>query len=357
MIHEPTRRPGTHEAGAKCYRALRRSLVVLSCLLKAFSLIRAQGPAASTGASTPEYAIIDTDIGGDIDDAYAVALALQSPEITLLGVTTTYLDPPLQARLVRRMLIAVGREDIPVATGIQMRHPDGKLSQARYADGGPAGEKYPSAVDFILDQIRNHPGEVTLIGIGPLTDFAAAMDRDRASFLKVKRVVIMGGSICRGYNLNNSYLVKNTPDPEYNIASDVPAAQKLFTSGVPLYVMPLDSTQIKMEEIRRAELFTAGTPLTDALTLLTEEWSGGMPHAPTLYDAMAVAYSANAAVCPVKPMHLRVDEHGATVVENGTPNAYVCLHSDTDQFFDYFMPRILGPIRSSAIRAVTTGAR
>jgi inosine-uridine nucleoside N-ribohydrolase len=317
----------------------------------------------SVGDSTSDFVIIDTDIGGDIDDAYAVALALQSPEIKLLGVATTYLDPTLQARLVRRLLIDVGRADVMVATGIQMRHPAGKLTQARYAEGGPDGESYPSAVDFILGQIRSHPGKITLIGIGPLTDLGAAMDRDMATFSKVKRVIIMGGSIYRGYNLrhagdtnlNDSYMVNNTPDPEYNIAADVPAAQRLFTSGVPLYVMPLDSTQIKMEELRRAEVFTAGTPLTDALTLLTEEWSGGTPHTPTLFDAMAVAYAVNPAICPVAPMGIRVDEHGSTVVENGAPNAYVCLHSDTDQFFDFLMPRILGPTRPSAGPVGATG--
>jgi len=362
MIERPSSPPSACGGGAKCIGLLIRALVVLSFVFSACALIRAQASAAGKGDSAPDLMIIDTDIGGDIDDAYAVALALQSPEIKLLGVTTTYLDPMLQARLVRRMLIAVGRGDVTVATGIQMRHPAAKLTQAQYAEGGPDGESYPSAVDFILDQIRSHPGEVTLVGIGPMTDLAAAIDRDMATFRKVKRVIIMGGSIYRGYNLthardtnlDNSYMVNNTPDPEYNIASDITAAQKLFTSGVPLYVMPLDSTQIKMEELRRAEVFTAGTSLTDALTLLTMEWSGGTPHAPTLFDAMTVAYAVNPAICPVTPMDIRVDEHGLTVAENGAPNANVCLHSDSDQFFDFFMPRILGPARSTAGLLETT---
>jgi purine nucleosidase len=124
---------------------------------------------------------------------------------------------------------------------------------------------------------------------------------------------------------------------------DAQAAQELFTSVVPLYVMPLDSTQIKLEELRRAEISAAGTPMTDAITLLTEEWSGGLPRAPTLYDAMAVAFALDPGLCPTTPMNLRVDADGATKVEQGAPNTNVCLRSDPDQFFKFFMPRILGP--------------
>jgi purine nucleosidase len=160
--------------------------------------------------------------------------------------------------------------------------------------------------------------------------------------------VIMGGSVYRGYNPANTYLINNTPSLEYNIAMDPGAAQKLFTSGVPLYVMPTDSTQIKLEELRRGEIFSAGTLMTDAITLLTEEWSHGLQATPTLNDAVAVAYVLNPDLCPVVPMNLRVDAAGATKVEPGAPNASVCLHSDSDQFFGFVMPRILKPTQQKA---------
>src|SRR4029077_6442492 len=100
------------------------------------------------------------------------------------------------------------------------------------------------AVDFLLEQIRQNPGSIKLVAIGPLTNVGAAIDRDPATFKKVSRVVIMGGSIRKGYD-DLGYTADRGPQPEYNIYSDVAAAQKLFTSGVPIFMMPLDSTQLK----------------------------------------------------------------------------------------------------------------
>ena len=127
---------------------------------------------------------------------------------------------------------------------------------------------------FLLDQIKQHPGEITLIAIGPETNLGAALARDPATFKKLKRIVLMGGSIRRGYG-DVGYAPDRGPNAEYNIAMDIPAAQAVFTSAVPLYVMPLDSTQLKMDEVKRQMLFTQSTNLTDALTLLYEQWSRG----------------------------------------------------------------------------------
>lgn len=328
-----------------------RSLIAIFYLFCIAGYASAQSSAATKVESGTQNIIIDTDIGGDIDDAFAVGLALQSPEFKILGIMTEFEDTTLKARLVSRLLKETGRSDIPVAVGI-VKHEKGTsgvLSQARYAEGGPSGQTYPGAVDFLLEQIRQHPGEITLIAIGPLTNIGAAIDRDAATFRRLKRVVMMGGSVYRGYNFFG-YVTKNTPNPEYNLSVDVPAAQKLFGSGVPLFVMPLDSTQIKLEELRRAQIFTAGTPLTDALTLLCLEWSGGVPGTPTLYDAVAVAYASHPELCPAKPMKIRVDDEGYTRPESGSPNAEVCLQSDSNQFFDFFMPRIVGPVRPQSDR-------
>jgi len=311
--------------------------------------------AQSNASSKPEIAaqkiIIDTDIGGDIDDAYAVGLALQSPEFKILGFTTEsgdITDPTdtlLKARLLSRLLKDVGRADIPVAVGKEKHLPKRRqfVSQARYAEGGPTNQTYPNAVDFLLDQIRLHPGEITLIAIGPETNIGEAIDRDAATFRKLKRVVIMGGSVYRGYN-PFGHVVKNTPDTEYNLAVDPPAAQKLFASGVPLFVMPLDSTQMKLEELRRGEIFAAGTPLTNNLALLTQLWAGDTTRTPTLFDVMAVSFALNPQLCPATPMKLRVDDRGNTKPEAGPPNTEVCLHSDSDRFFDFVMPRITAAV-------------
>src|SRR5215472_2931740 len=112
--------------------------------------------------SAAQKIIIDTDIGGDIDDAFAVALALQSPEFEILGMASTSGDTTLRARLLSRLLQESGRGDITVAVGVARNpKPGAGLSQAPYADGGPTGQSYIGAVEFLLKQIRRHPGEIT----------------------------------------------------------------------------------------------------------------------------------------------------------------------------------------------------
>src|SRR5712672_507291 len=326
------------------FRSVRLLAAVFAFCILFISSMFAQTDTSAPRSNASEKIIIDTDIGTDIDDAFAVGLALQSPELKILGISTAWGDTHLRARLLTRFLKETGRGDIPVAMGIA-KHPPGKvnvLTQAPYAQGGPAGENYPNAVDFILEQIKLHPGEITLIAIGPETNLAAAIDRDAATFRKLKRVVLMGGSVYRGYGQFN-YGKTHGPDPEWNILCVIQAAQKVFGSGVPLYVMPLDSTQIKLQELERAEIFKAGTPLTDTLLVLYAQWWKGTSQTPTLFDAVAVAYAIHPEVCPAKPMKLRVDDQAYTRVEEGAPNAQVCLRSSSDQFLEFFMPRIVAP--------------
>src|SRR4051812_31651749 len=186
------------------------------------------------GATGPEKVIIDTDIGDDIDDAFALALALRSPEVQILGISTAFGDTETRAKLVDRMLGETGRQDIPVAVGAATSAPN-TLSQRRYGEGSHyARASHPSAVGFILDQIRRNPGEITLVCIGPLVNVGAMIDKEARTFRKLKRVVIMGGSVDRGYG--DPYGPATPPEPEWNIKNDIPSAQKLFSSGVPLYV-------------------------------------------------------------------------------------------------------------------------
>jgi purine nucleosidase len=129
----------------------------------------------------------------------------------------------------------------------------------------------------------------------------------------------------------------NGPTPEYNIQMDIAAAQKLFKSNLPIYVMPLDSTAaLKLDEVKRDTVFSNGTPLTDSLALLYLLWGQSTP---VLYDAMAIAYLIDPQLCPVQPMHVVVDDKGVTQAETGTPNALVCLRSEPDQFFHFYMAR------------------
>jgi purine nucleosidase len=287
----------------------------------------------STGAS--EKIIIDTDIGDDVDDAFALGLALKSPEVEILGITTSFGDTETRAKLVDRMLGEAGRSDIPVAAGVAT-HTNNSFTQRRYAEGGHfARRSHPDAVNFILEQIRKNPGEITLVAIGPLVNVGGLIDKDAATFRKLKRVVIMGGSVERGYG--DPYGVPTPAQPEWNIKNDVGSAQKLFASGVPIYMMPLDSTQLKLDEVKREFLFRQGTPVTDALTLLYYEWGG---ETPTLFDPMTIAFVVDEKLCPVEAMRIRVDDTGMTLREAGAPNAFVCLKSDPETFFRFYLERV-----------------
>jgi len=295
--------------------------------------------AQSMAPPANDKVIIDTDIGDDIDDAFAIALALRSPELQILGITTTFGDTESRAKLLDRMLGEIDRQDIPVAVGPPTHAPN-IFSQRRYADGGHfARASHPPAVDFILQQIHRYPGQITLIAIGPLVNVGALIDKDPEAFRQLRRVVLMGGSIYRGYG-DFGYFPPHGPQAEWNIVNDIPSAQKLFASGVPLYLMPLDSTQVKLDEVKRAILFRSGTPLTDALTLLYHEWG---QETPTLFDVMTVAYILNPKICPVQPMRIRVDDKGFTRLESGAANAQVCLDSDSDAFFQLYMGRVARP--------------
>jgi inosine-uridine nucleoside N-ribohydrolase len=305
--------------------------------------------AAIPPVAQPQLVVLDTDIGDDIDDAFALALALRSPELRILGITTTFGDTELRAKLVDRFLDEAG-ERIPIAAGVPTPH-DNVFTQAAYARRGlrfsaedPTKEwKHLDAVGFLLDQIRAHPGQITLIAIGPLFNIQAAIERDPATFRQLKRVVLMGGSVYRGYDGANGE--RRPPDAEWNIARDPAGAKALLASGVPVFMMPLDSTQIHLETSQRETIFAHGSPLTDQLTLLYHQWLAGNDYhatAPTLFDPVAVTYAVRPDLCPAKPMRLEVDDKGFTRPVEGAPNAQVCLQSDEKGFLKFYLNRVVG---------------
>jgi inosine-uridine nucleoside N-ribohydrolase len=295
-------------------------------------------------AQPREKIIIDSDIGDDIDDAFALGLALSSPEFEILGVSASFGDTPARAKMLDRMLGELGRSDIPVAMGVPANVNLNAFTQRRYAEGGPfARATHANSVDFILDQARKYPGQVTLVAIGPLPNIGAMIDKDAGAFRKLKRVVIMGGNI---RPLLDPYGVAApiAPHPEWNIKNDIASAQKLFTVGVPLLVMPLDSTaNLKLHEVARTALLAHGSMLTNILAGLYYEWSAATRSpTPILYDPMTLAALLEPSLCPLTPMRITVDDAGNTKETPGAPNAQVCLHSDADAFLQFYVKKVSG---------------
>jgi len=290
----------------------------------------------------PEKIIIDTDIGDDIDDAFALALALKSPEFEILGVSAAFGDTATRAKMLDRLLAEAGRSDIPVAMGPPTDINRSGFTQRRYAEGGKTSNTaHPDAADFILAQARKYPGQVTLVAIGPQTNVGAAIAKDPTTFRKLKRVVIMGGMV---FAMTGADGKPVAPHPEWNIKNDIEAAQKLFFAGVPLFAMPLDSTaNLKLDAAARTKLFARHSRTTDTLELLTRQWQDGTGHdTPTLFDPMTLAWLLNPKLCPASPMHIRVQADGSTVpgAGPGPANAAMCLGSKPNAFFDFVLPRI-----------------
>lgn len=363
----------TGASAANAVRVLCMKILRFSTWFSALVVMVAGVAAGSPGASgqpvpgvgqlapSPQLVVLDTDIGDDIDDAFALALVLQSPELRLLGITTTFGDTELRARLVDRYLNAAAcGSNIPVIPGLPTPH-DNVFTQAAYASHQPdvgcvvsipttnkeeeaaaRERKHDDAAGFLLRQIRAHPGEITLIAIGPLFNIQAAIERDPATFRKLKRVVMMGGSIYRGYD-DAKTGAHRPADAEWNISRDPAGARALLAAGVPVFMMPLDSTQIHLETPEREAIFAHGSPLTDQLTLLYHQWLAGTeghPAAPTLFDPVAVAYAVRPELCPATPMRLEVDDKGFTRPVEGDANAQVCLQSDEKSFLELLLDRI-----------------
>lgn len=230
------------------------------------------------------------------------------------------------------MLWVAGRRNIPVAAGV----PGAKLNiaQTRWADGftSPSLLK-TSAVELMKKEIDRAHGALAIVAIGPLTNVAALLKEYPGEKRQIRRIVLMGGSIARGYYPGSG------PTAEYNIAADAEAAQTVFTSGVPITMAPLDVTaRLQLDEAHRQKIFGQGTPLVNALQAVYTLW--GQP-TPTLHDPMAVSLILNPALCTLKPLAIEVTDKGMTVPISGkAANAVVAVETDPARFIDFYTARL-----------------
>jgi purine nucleosidase len=288
--------------------------------------------AAEAAAKTP--IILDTDIGTDIDDAFALALIIESPELKLLGVTTVSGDTAARADLAAKFLWEAGGEWRHVAVVAGEPGPAQPIDQARWADGFQSPQILKqSAVDFLRGQFDRRPGEITLVAIGELANVAALLKADPQAAKEIKRIVLMGGSIARGYGPGSK------AEPEWNIKSNPAAARAVFSSGIPILMAPLDVTaMLQLDAPARDRIFHQGTPVSTALAALYHLWN---QETPTLFDPMAVAILIRPDLCETEPLAIEMDAKGSTlVVKDKPPNAMVALHTDPAKFFEFYLSRV-----------------
>lgn len=284
--------------------------------------------------------LLDTDIGTDIDDAWALGYALKSPSFELLGVTVTDADTPKRARLACKLLHRLRRTDVPVAVGRQTAAvpPDRVDYQFTWAEDFDAYKPIATpAVEFLADTIRRHPNEVTLIAVGPLQNIGDLVRLHPDVVRLVKRVVLMSGSI--GPNAWSSVAV-----PEWNVKLAIAEAQAVYAAGWPVTIVPLDSTTyVQLQDQERETLRRAGTPLVVALEALLRLWADRPTSRMTLHDQMALAEAQHPGRffgrCDAMP--LRVDAEGYTRVDraNGRP-VTVCLDPKRNEFMSHFLAQL-----------------
>jgi inosine-uridine nucleoside N-ribohydrolase len=290
--------------------------------------------ASAAGGRSP--VIFDTDIGTDIDDAYALAVLVHRPDLELLGVTTVSSDAVARARLAAKLLKVAGQQwaRVPVYAGTST--PVQYMKQVEWANGFTSPSLHTSgAVEFMRRQVDARPGEITIIAVGELTNISALLDSEPGIARKIRAISLMGGSIYRGYAPGSK------PEPEWNIKSNAKAAQAVFRSGVPLLVAPLDSTaDLKMTPEARVEVFARGVPLNDALAALNSVWrhtNTWKAENPTLFDVLAVGLVNAKQPYRLTPLHIDVADDGLTRVADGEANAQVALETDAAAFLRDFV--------------------
>lgn len=307
-------------------------------LVCAFLFLVTTGTAVAQPAKIP--ILFDFDIGEDIDDTFALATILASPELELRGVTTVGEDSYKRAQMALRFLTAVGHPKIPVAAGLpekttkplaywQVQY--GNHASVYFRDPKPAKERAP---EFLYKHLKASPGELTIVAVGPLTNIAKLLTDHPDAKKMIKQIVIMGGSVDRGYNEGSK------AQAEYNIAADVKSAQFVFRSGVPLVMAPLDATaMVKLDEKRRKKLFDAGSLLTLSVQALYQLWRE--KEDPILYDPVAVTLVHTEKFCKMEPAALDVDEKGFTRrIAAQKANVRVAMSIKTDEFLDWLVERL-----------------
>jgi len=309
---------------------------------------------------SPLPIIIDTDPGQD--DAVALLLAVASPELELLGVTTVAGNVPLAltSRNARQVLELAGRRDVPVCAGADA--PLGGLplvtAEHVHGDTGLNGVDLPEptvpldarhAVDFIVQTLREREaGTVTLCPLGPLTNIALALRQAPDIAPRIRRIVLMGGGFFEGGNV--------TPAAEFNLYVDPQAAHEVFASGVPITMAPLDVTHEALTSARRiAAIRAIGRPVAAAAAAWLEfyerfdEAKYGQDGGP-LHDPCVIAFLLKPELFESRDCNVRIEvrselTRGMSVIDwwgvtGLAANAQVLRHVDADGFFALLTERL-----------------
>jgi len=277
--------------------------------------------------------IFDTDICDDIDDTWALALLLQSPEFDIKLITTAVGNTESKARTVAKFLETAGRTDIPVGIGVQQHKRSHRqdLWAKDYDLGSYPGKIYKDGVQALIDTIMKSRRPIKLIATGPLPNIAAALEREPRIANKAE-FVGMHGSVRRGYE------GRPEPSAEYNVVAYVKEAQKVFTAPWDMTITPLDTCGIvNLDGLKYQKVLKRKSPLTDALIENYRAWqrqrvadeNKGLSEAEaikradqkintsstTLFDTVAIYLAMSTDLAKMEKLGIRVTDDGFTRID------------------------------------------
>ncbi|MCX8108501.1 MAG: nucleoside hydrolase [Verrucomicrobiae bacterium] len=295
-------------------RELISALVVATVCLGGQAAELARGPAGKIPV------ILDTDIGDDIDDTWALGFLLRSPELDVKLVVGDHGKALYRAKLLAKFLEVAGRTDIPVGIGLDVnRQGEGHQSLwvADYNLNRYPGKIYPDGVRALVETVMNSAEPVTVIAIGPLPNIRAALAIE-PRIAERARFVGMHGSIRVGYGGSKD------PAAEYNVKEDIVACREVFSAKWPVVITPLDTcglVHLRGDDYRRVREST--NPVSKAIIENYRIWSESnaraghnMPfetQSTTLFDTVAVYLAFSERWLQMEELGLRVDDRGFTV--------------------------------------------
>ncbi len=350
---------------------LSRSTFIQRSRMRVASLVFIALSLAMPAAAEPHKVIFDTDfVMPPYDDGLALMLALTSPELRILGVTTVAGNESVERATVDalRLLEIANRTDIPVYQGADMPlvHEKSEFAMTSYGKwwsdeppppppGGFAQKRAEreSAVEFIVKTVMAAPGEVTLIAIGPLTNVAMAMRMEPGFIASVKQLVIMGGAVA----LLPDGAGNITPNAEFNFWVDPEAAKAVLRSGIPIMLSPLNvSRKTGLTREWYEKMILGDTPFTRLLEQTVGPRFAGDPERKLLmYAQVAVASLIDPTLVRTEELYVDVDanhgiNYGGSVGgrelwpgAEGARRMSVQYDLDWDRFIRLFVERVTQP--------------
>lgn len=313
------------------------SLAMLTAFAVSSSSSYTSAAEPASGKKIP--VILDTDIGDDIDDTWALAMLVNSPEFDIKLVVGDFGKPKYRASIIAKFLQTVGRSDIPVGIGPGKEDGGG---QSKWVEGydlkSYPGKVHEDGIQAIIDTIMNSPEPITLLCIGPLPNIAAALKRE-PKIAEKARFVGMHGSVRVGYG------GKKTPDVEWNVKADPKSCQAAFTAAWDMTITPLDTCGlIVLDGARYKAIYECKTPVAQALIENYRIWSNGKPvdkHSSTLFDCVAVYLAFATEMTEIEELGIRVTDDAHTAIDPQAKKIKVATRwKDMEAFKDLLVKRI-----------------